>query len=112
MYFLRVYVIVFVHTLREKQEGVRAKQMPIGYEENDTAGETFSSRAQYVSLPPACAARHCGRGVAARRDRPVGIPLQQLATQIFFASGTAGLISVECDPDCFHGYLSRRAPDD
>jgi hypothetical protein len=40
-----------------------------------------------------------------RRDRLVGIPLQQLATQIFLASGTAGLISVECDPDSnFHGY--------
>jgi hypothetical protein len=40
VYFFRVYVIV--HTLREKQEGVRAKQGHFGYEENDTGGETFS----------------------------------------------------------------------
>jgi hypothetical protein len=82
-------------------EGVRAKQGHFGYEENDTAGETLFlfyhllsrfqlafawlapvARAQYAALPPACAARHWRRRVAAA-DRPVGIPLQQLATQIF-----------------------------
>jgi hypothetical protein len=67
--------------------------MPDRYEENDMAGETFSAFPFSLHQSScSCMAGSRSRTVRSlemksgwrgRADQPVGIPLQQLATQIF-----------------------------